>query len=67
MVYTPEGFTNDSHISPMTSTPVKKPSAQKSLCFFTNLLDVKKQLLPVELKLLNLSARQLNMEIHQGH
>ena len=26
----------------MTSTPVKKPSAIKSLCLFTNILDVKK-------------------------
>ena len=26
----------------MTSTPVKKPSARKSLCLFTNILDVKK-------------------------
>ena len=33
----------DSHISPMTSTPVKKPSAQKSLCMFTNILEVKKK------------------------
>ena len=41
MVSTPEGFTNDSPISPMTSTPVKKTSARKSLCLFTNILDVK--------------------------
>ena len=27
----------------MTSTPVKKPSARKSLCLFTNILDVKKK------------------------
>ena len=60
MVSNPEGFTNDSPISPMTPTPVKKPSARKSLCLFTNILDVKKKLLPVELELLNLSARQLN-------
>ena len=32
MVSTTEGFTDDSTISPMTSTPVKKPSVQKSLC-----------------------------------
>ena len=37
MVSTPEGFTNDSPISPITSTPVKKPSARKSLCMFTNI------------------------------
>ena len=42
MVSTPEGLTNDSPISPMTSTLVKKPYAQKSLCLFTNILDVKK-------------------------
>ena len=42
MVSTPEGFTNNGPISPRTSSPVKKPSAQKSLCMFTNVLDVKK-------------------------
>ena len=42
MFYTPYEFTNNSPIYPMTSTPIKKPSAQKSLCFFTNILDVKK-------------------------
>ena len=58
MVYNPEGFTGNSHISPMKPTPVKKPSARKSLCMFTNILDVLKKLLTVELELLNLSARQ---------
>ena len=43
MVSTPEGFTNNSPISPMTSKPVKKPNAQKSLCLFTNVLEVKKK------------------------
>ena len=43
MVSTTEGFTNNSTRSPMTPTPVKKPSARKSLCFFTNILDVKKK------------------------
>ena len=38
MVSTPEGFTNYSPISPSTSTLVKKPSARKSLCMFTNVL-----------------------------
>ena len=41
MVYTPEGFTKDSPIYPMTSTLVKKSCARKSLCLFTNILDVK--------------------------
>ena len=27
----------------MTPTPVKKPSDRKSLCLFTNILDVKKK------------------------
>ena len=55
MASTPEGFTNNSPISPRTSTPVKKPSARKSLCMFTNVLEVKK-ILTVKLELLNLSA-----------
>ena len=41
MVSTTEGFTDDSPISPMTSTSVKKPRARKPLCLFTNILDVK--------------------------
>ena len=58
---TPGAFTDNSPISPMTSTPVKKPSAQKSLCMFTNILEVKTKLLTVESELLNISARQLNL------
>ena len=41
MVSTLEGVIYNSHNAPMTSTPVKKPSARKSLCLFTNILDVK--------------------------
>ena len=41
MVYTPEGFTDNSTISPMTSAIVKKTSAWKSLCMFTNILEMK--------------------------
>ena len=40
MVSTTEGFTEISPISPRTSSPSKKPSAQKSLCMFTNVLNV---------------------------
>ena len=40
MVYTPKGFTNNITIYPRTSSPVNKPSARKSLCMFTNVLDV---------------------------
>ena len=36
-----EGLTDNSPNLHMTSTPVKKPSASKSLCLFTNILGVK--------------------------
>ena len=39
--YTPEGVIYDSPNVPKTSTPVKKPSARKSMCLFSNILDVK--------------------------
>ena len=38
---TPEGFTDNSPNVHMTSIPVKKPSARKSLSLFTNILAVK--------------------------
>ena len=41
MVSTPELFTNNSLIYYMTPPTLKKPSARKSLCIFTNILDVK--------------------------
>ena len=41
MVYTPEGFTYNSPISTMTSTPIKILIGIKSLCLFTNILDAK--------------------------
>ena len=44
MVSTPEVFTNNSPISSMKPTPVKKPSARKSLCMFTNILDVNRKI-----------------------
>ena len=40
---TPEGVTDDSTNVHMASSPAKKPSASKSLCLFTNILDVKKK------------------------
>ena len=67
MVSTPKGFSGNSTISPIKSTAVNKPRAQKSLCLFTNILDVKKKLLPVELELLNTRARKLNIEVHHVH
>ena len=66
MVSSTEVFTDNSPIYTMTSTPIKKPSAQKLLCIFTNILEVKK-MLTVKLEMLNLSARQLNLEIHHAH
>ena len=41
ILYTPEGVTDNSPNVHMTSKPVKKPSYRKSLCLFTNILDVK--------------------------
>ena len=41
LLSTPEGFIYNSPNVHMPSTPVKKPSASKSLCLFTNILDVK--------------------------
>ena len=41
LVSTPEGLTDNSPISPRTTSPVKKPSAWKSLCMFPNNLDMK--------------------------
>ena len=38
---TPEGLTDNIPNAPISSTPVKKPSARKSLCLFTNILNVK--------------------------
>ena len=43
MVSTTEGLNDKSTRSPMTPTLVKKPSARKSPCIFTNILDVKKK------------------------
>ena len=37
---TPEGVTDNSPNLHLTSLPVKKPSARKSLCLFTKILDV---------------------------
>ena len=43
MVSTTEVFSDNIPIYPMTSSPVKKPSAQKSLCIFSNFLCVNKK------------------------
>ena len=43
MVSNTEEFTDTSPRYFMTRTLVKKPNARKSLCLFTNILDVKKK------------------------
>ena len=64
MVSTTKGFTYKIPISPTTSTPVKKPSVGKSLCLLYNILYAQKKNVPVELELLNISARKLDVELH---
>ena len=44
MVSTLEGFTNNSPRSPMTPPTLNKPSAEKSLCLFINILDMKNKI-----------------------
>ena len=41
MVSTLQGVTYNRPNVPLTSTPVNKPSARKSMCLFTNILVVK--------------------------
>ena len=43
MISTTEGFTDNGPRSSMKPTLDKKPSARKSLCLFTNILDVNKK------------------------
>ena len=57
LLSTPEGFTDNSPNVDMPSTPVKKPSARKSLCLFTNILDVKPKQKNVVLCLKNPDAK----------
>ena len=47
MVSNTEGFTDNSTRSTMKLTSVKKPSARKLLCLFTNILYVKKNCYPL--------------------
>ena len=43
MVSTSEVLIDDIPISPMTSTPAKKPRARKSLCLFTKVFEMKNE------------------------
>ena len=56
MVSTPEGVIDNSPNVPMKSTTVKKPSVRKSLCLFTNILNVKQKIENVVLWLQNQNA-----------
>ena len=66
MVLTLEELINDSLNVPMTSTPVKKPSARKSLCLFTNKLNVKNTIENVMLELQNPNAEPCKWVIAYG-
>ena len=66
MVSTPEEITDDSPSFPMTQTIVKKTSAKKSLCLFTNIFDVKIKQKNVVLELQNQNAEPLNLVIACG-
>ena len=63
LLYTPEGFTDNSHNVHMPSTPVKKPSDRKSLCLFTNILDAK----PKTAKRCFVAARYRRIDMKVGN
>ena len=63
MVSTPEGVTDYSPNIPMTSIPFKKPIARKSLCLFTNILDV----IPKTEKRLIVAAKSKRRAIKVGN
>ena len=56
MVSTPEEFTYESPNVHMKSTPFKKPSARKSMCLFTNILNVERKQQNFVLELQNPNA-----------
>ena len=57
IISTPEGVTYNSPDVPTKSTPAKKKSARKSLCLFTNILDVKPKTAKRRLWLKNQNAK----------
>ena len=67
MVSTTEGFTDNSPISPMASTPVKKPSDRKSLCLFTNTLDVKNKTATRQVEDAKPNPKEVKQELHHVH
>ena len=66
MVSTPEGFTKNIPISTRTSTPVKKTRAWKSLCMFTNVLEVKKTAY-CRVGAVKSKHKVIKLEIHHGN
>ena len=66
MVSTPEEVTDVSPVLRINQTIVKKPSARKSLCLFTNVFDVKNITNSVVLNLQNHNSESLNLEIDCG-
>ena len=56
LLSTPEGIVDNSPNVHMTSSPVNKPSARKSLCLFTNILDNKPKTAKLRLLLQNPEA-----------
>ena len=63
LLYTPEGFIDNSPNVHMPSTLVKKPSARKSLGLFTKILDVK----PTTAKLLFAAAKSIRKAMKVGN
>ena len=61
MVLSLEGVTNENPNVPMTPTPVKKPSARKSLCLFTNIFDVLKP--PAKRRIGAVKSKRIAMKV----
>ena len=51
----------------MTSSPVKKPSARKPLCMFTNVLDLNKKTAYCQVGAAKSKRKAIKYEIHHGH
>ena len=66
VLYNPEGVTDNIPNVHMTSTSVKKPSAMKSLCLFTNILDIKPKTEKRRVVAENLNAEPLKLVIACG-
>ena len=67
IVSTPEGFTDNSPRSPITPKTVKKPSARKSLCLFTNIFDVKNKTAVRRVRDAKSKRKAINQELHHDN